>query len=156
RAWRRRQGAERGLVAALLASLAAFYVQGLVGFTVVATGVLFAAEAACLCRLAAAGAEPAPEPAPPQGKLKREEGDSRGPHTGLAAIAGAVALLFVIGPLRAQRAAHEGAARTRNDPAAAVAAFRRAVELEPGRDAYWSKLGMAAQQAAQRAAAGEK
>jgi O-antigen ligase len=155
RLWRRGTGPERGLAAALVASLAAFCAQGLVGFTVVATGVLFAAEAGFLCRLASKARAPAtPEAAP--GKARRAEQDGPALHAALWAAAAAMALVFVVGPLRAQLACQEGVGRLRFDPAGAVAAFRKAVELEPSRDAYWSKLGMAAQQAAQRLAPGER
>jgi len=51
RAWRRASAEERPLVLALLAGLAAFYVQGLVSFTVAATGTLFVTFAGLLSRL---------------------------------------------------------------------------------------------------------
>ncbi len=68
RAWRRASAEERPLVLALLAGLAAFYVQGLVSFTVAATGTLFVTFAGLLSRLGGPGTEAPQEPSPGLGR----------------------------------------------------------------------------------------
>jgi O-antigen ligase len=62
RAWKRASAEERPLLLALFAGLAAFYVQGLVSFTVAATGTLFVTFAGLLSRLGGPGTEASPEP----------------------------------------------------------------------------------------------
>lgn len=62
RAWRRASAEERPLLLALLAGLAAFYVQGLFSFTVAATGTLFVTFAGVLSRLGEPDTEATPEP----------------------------------------------------------------------------------------------
>ncbi len=61
RAWTRASAEERPLLLALFAGLAAFYVQGLVSFTVAATGTLFVTFAGLLSRLGGPGTEASPE-----------------------------------------------------------------------------------------------
>ncbi len=87
RAWSRASPEERPLVLALLAGLAAFYVQGLVSFTVAATGVLFVTFAGLLSRLGGNGTEATPEPS---------QGLGRGAFTLTLAASGVVALLVFV------------------------------------------------------------
>jgi tetratricopeptide (TPR) repeat protein len=54
-------------------------------------------------------------------------------------------------PYRASSACYEGDGLVRNEPRAALAAYERAVRLDPGNDRYWTKLSAAAQLAARSA-----
>src|SRR5260370_35005098 len=86
RAWRR-CAADRPFLAALFASLAAWVVQGLVGFTTVGCGELVLVCAALLSRWG----EPAPATDPPAG---REVPERNG--LGLGAAAGLAPALFAV------------------------------------------------------------
>jgi O-antigen ligase/tetratricopeptide (TPR) repeat protein len=57
-------------------------------------------------------------------------------------------LLLVARPVAASRAAHAGAQRTLDDPAAAIEPLERAVGLDPYVEVYWVRLGAAAHAAA--------
>ncbi len=139
---RARRTASPPVVAALAGALVAFAVQGLTGFTVAATGLLFAACAGFLSSLAW------PEPFL---ELRRTPPLVR-PLVwgGGAAAALALAIAPTVADLFAQRGSHRAAA----DPAKAVAALSRARRLAPLEPRDAGELGLALARLARQTPAG--
>jgi O-antigen ligase/tetratricopeptide (TPR) repeat protein len=150
RAWRTASPADLPLVAAVAAGLVAFLVQGLFGFTVAGVGTLVVTLAALLSRWSQT-----PETLPANAATAWPAA----PWflwPGRVAVAGAAAAVLwsaVLCPLRAGVACADGDRVLADDPAAALACYERAVEVDPDDDRAWMKLSGAAQFCARTAVA---
>jgi tetratricopeptide (TPR) repeat protein len=141
RAWR--QTTDRPLVAAVAASLTAFIVTSMFGFSVIATGSLFVIFAGLLARWSA--------PSVAEGETTSAAGTWR-PWwtTGVGVAAVAVAFVGVLQPLMANLACRRGDAELAADSPRAIAEYRQATNLDPDCALYWTRLADAAQREARR------
>jgi Tfp pilus assembly protein PilF len=153
RALRGTVAGNRKLIVVLLASVSAFLVQNLFGFTVAGCGTLFVTCAALVSRLGdPQGSAPAntlsftsqlPGHKPPRPIKWRLLCPAVQAIILFAAFA--LANHLVLRPVQASCAACEGERLLSVDPAKARACQEQAVLLDPGRDLYWTKLAVAAQ-----------
>jgi O-antigen ligase/tetratricopeptide (TPR) repeat protein len=147
-AWRRT--GDRALVVAVAASVAAFLVTGLFGFTVISTGSLFVVCAGLLSRWGeptGSGCERAVAPKSP--------GFRHWVAAGVTVVAFGAALFGVLQPLWANVACHRGDVALADDSARALKEYRRATELDANCALYWVRLADAAQREARRTGSGE-
>jgi tetratricopeptide (TPR) repeat protein len=140
-AWRRM--ADRALVAAVAASVAAFLVTNLIGFTAIATGSLFVVCAGLLSRWSeSASCERVPVlPCSPW---------RRWSWLGVAVACLVVAFAEVIQPLEANYTCHCGDLVFASDPGQALYFYQRAAKLDPDCDLYCLRVAEASQQIGQR------
>lgn len=143
--WRRAlsaQAAERELVVGAGAALVAFSVQNLFSFTVAACGTLAAALLGLLAALRTA-APPSPPPRPPRPSLSGATALALGLlQTAVTALGATAFWLLVLRPLWADTAAQRGVVAQQAGPGRGLAGFAEAVHVDPGRDLYWTQLGV--------------
>jgi tetratricopeptide (TPR) repeat protein len=148
-AWRRTE--DRALIAAVAASVAAFLVTGLFGFTVITTGSLFVVCAGLLSRWST-----------PSSTEREREVEAVNPAwrqwmaAGATVVAFGAALFGVLQPLWANVTCRRGDVALPADSAKALQEYRRATELDPNCALYWVRLADAAQREARRTGAGEQ
>ncbi len=144
-----RQGSpqQRALVAAACAGIVGFYVQNLFSFTVAGCGTLFVTLAALLSRWAETG-DASIVPTEPVEPDRIRPAVRLGQALLGAGVAG-LAFVGVIRPYLADRQCARGVDLTNEDAVRAVGHLEQAVALDPGREIHWTKLGGAAQAAAQ-------
>jgi O-antigen ligase/tetratricopeptide (TPR) repeat protein len=145
RSWRQAAPEERSLLAAIAASMAGFAVTCLFGFTVVGCSTLFLTCAALLSGWSTMTDRPLSLNLVPARSATLGQ---RLLQLGILGATAAGLLVGVVQPYQASVACYEGDRLVRTQPRAALAAYERAVSLDPGYDRYWSKLSGAAQLAA--------
>jgi O-antigen ligase len=145
-AWRRAGPANRPLVVAVAASLVAFLVQDLFGFTVVGCGTLFVTGAAQLSRWGEREASGAVSPEHVPGPFLGVS------HAAVALATIAALYILVIRPMQGSVACASGDHVVAIAPREALACYERAVALTPEDDHAWTQLGAAASQASRQAA----
>jgi O-antigen ligase len=142
RAWRHGDLYRRGFLIAVAASLIGFCVQDFFSFTVAGIGTLFVTLAAMLVRMQFA------DTVAPRSELSSVS------RARLAIVAlrigigvGAVAMIFlgVVRPWQANCVCAQAEAVLDSDPHLAVALAEQALALDDTQDAYWVRLGSAAQ-----------
>jgi O-antigen ligase len=136
------QPGERELLVGIAASLLAFFVQAQFSFTVAGCGTL----ALALLGLAAGLGRPAPPPPTTAPLATTTPARTLALSLGQAAVAalGLVALWFCVArPLRADYAAQQGVQARAQNAGLTLPYFAEAVRLDPGRDLYWTHLGVA-------------
>ena len=144
RAWHSAQ--DRGLVAVLAASVVAFGVTNLFGFTVIATGSLCVVCAGLLSRMG--------EPAGPEEDVVIPSGGWRVWATpGIVFTTMIVAYLLVIEPMMANLSCRRGDLVLADAPGQAASCYQHATEFDPGCDAYYVRLADAAHREAVRTGA---
>ena len=145
RCWRKEALPHRATVGAVIAALVAFFVQGLFGFTVAGTGVLFVTLAALLSRWSCARTQAPPLPSTMPWFYW--------PARLAVGVAAVVALwMGVVQPLEAHRQRTEGDCYFEADPATALRCYEQAVALDPMDDRTWLQLAGAVQLVARKAA----
>ncbi len=138
-AWRRTR--DRALIAALAASVVAFGVTNLFGFTVIATGALFAVCAGLLSRFG--------EPSGMASDFVVPESNWRQwVLPGIVFVSLVVAYVGVIEPLLANLSCRRGDLELAESPSKAAASYQEATHLDPGCDLYYLRLADAARQEA--------
>jgi O-antigen ligase/tetratricopeptide (TPR) repeat protein len=145
RSWRQVVPEDQPFLAAISAGIAGFVVQNLFGFTTAGCGTLFVTFLALLSRWN----QRVNKVALPQSTSQSKPWPL--PRLGMTAVTAAVVVFAVIQPYRASVACHTGDRLVGTDAGRALEAYEQAVELDPGNDRYWTKLGAAAQWVARQA-----
>jgi O-antigen ligase len=140
-AWRRTQ--DRALIAALASSLVAFGVTNMFGFTVIATGSLFAVCAGLLSRFGESSGT-ASDSIRPEGNWRQWA------IPGIVFGSLIVAYVGVIEPLLANLSCRRGDLELAESPSKAASSYQEATRLDPGCDLYYLRLADATRQEALR------
>jgi O-antigen ligase len=141
RAYRQAPSDQKPCVLAMLAGVAGFFVQDMVGFSVVGCGTLVVTLLAVLSRFG----ECSPAGVKPPASGKRSLALVRPVQVGIWAAAVVLVFQGVIRPLQAGRACRGRDLVLESEPLQAVARLEQAVSAVPGNDLYWAKLGKACQ-----------
>lgn len=139
----RAQPDERELVLGVGAALVAFGVQDLFNFTVAGYGTLAVALLGLLAALGRPPAEAPAERAPVRGVSGTRALALSLAQAGVAGAGAAALWLLVARPLWADVAAQRGVVARKASAGRGLPDFAEAVRVDPGRDLYWTQLGVA-------------
>ncbi len=151
--WRRCDVSERPLLVAVAASVTGFFVQMLVGFTVVGTGTLMMTLAAYV---AICDSRRATHPIVPTAEIKRRFALRFSTITIVWMAAAGLVFHIVVQPTRARLASAKAERVSSYDLNEAIVYHEHAVMLDPTRAEHWTKLGVAKQTVAQATPDGER